>query len=504
MRLIPWGTPSRTARYIFPEGRRPLFWISLAVGLGIATALAVALWSGTKTVASPGRLSSAHAPFEAKCAACHAPAVADVRCEYCHDPFGSNRMRNAGHVWFGTRDPVRVARAVQVDCARCHSDHHGRDFRMVRIDEKDCAPCHFAGMDRHPEFQRLKAGAPPVEEGIRFPHKRHLEEMKKAQLDRCQYCHEPTRDRRGFEPISFDRSCARCHAKNGVVGATDPMPHAAIVLPGEIDAPWAQAMVGNVQKLPRDKYVVGKLQHQDPWVIFNLWKIARVVDPAGLAQKRAAMLRRIDELNYQLREPPTRGMKLSTLRQRERELQGQIARLARDPRAAGDRRCAELTLSRIRVQIELGPLEMTAPRPRDRSALQADLRDLRSQLADFDIAASGGPATPVTAAGRDLSLSAAAAMTTPCAKCHIYNGALMQPVRAGLAVLERARFNHLPHVQQVGCETCHSKIAVSVKAEDLNLPGVARCQSCHRPGKSRSDCAECHRYHPPTEPWPPI
>jgi predicted CXXCH cytochrome family protein len=503
MRLIPWGTPSRTKQYLFPGGLRPYFWISLAAGLGVAVVLTAVLWGGRKTVASPGRLSSPHAPFEAKCAACHAPSVADVRCEYCHDPFGSNRMRNAGHVWFGTKDPVRVAKAKQVDCARCHSDHHGRDYRMVRVSEKDCAPCHFRGMSVHPEFLRLKPGAPPVPEGIHFPHKRHLEEMQKAQLDRCQYCHEPTRNRRGFEPLSFDRHCARCHLKNGSMGATDPMPRAAVTSPEDIGAPWAQAEAASVQKLPRDKFVVSKLLHADPWIIYNLWKIAREVDPQGLAAKRVALLARIDALNYQLREPPTRGMKLKDLKARQAALQKTAAALAGDPARSADLRRAELALARVRVQIELGPLEMTAPRPRDRSALQADLKDLKSQLADFDIAASGAPAAPVTGDARDLRLTAVKAMTVICAKCHIYNGALMAPVRAGVAVLERARFNHLPHVQQAGCESCH-KVAASTKAEDLNLPGVARCQSCHRTGKSRSDCAECHTYHPLTEPWPPI
>jgi hypothetical protein len=85
----------------------------------------------------------------------------------------------------------------------------------------------------------------------------------------------------------------------------------------------------------------------------------------------------------------------------------------------------------------------------------------------------------------------------------------MRPVNAAVAVLEHAKFNHRPHVQQVeiqqaGCETCHARISTSKKAEQVNLPGVAKCMTCHRPGRTRDDCAECHRYHPPIEPWPPI
>ena len=153
MRLIPSGTPSRTKDLSLSaqsasrsSGHRlPARWEWPA-------ALSVAVVGGAKTVASPGPLSSAHAPRETRCATCHSPAVVDVRCEYCHDPFGSNRYRNAGHVWFGTKDPVRVSKAAAIDCAQCHSDHHGRDARLTRVDERDCARCHFSSMSRHPEF----------------------------------------------------------------------------------------------------------------------------------------------------------------------------------------------------------------------------------------------------------------------------------------------------------------------------------------------------------------
>ena len=96
------------------------------------------------------------------------------------------------------------------------------------------------------------------------------------------------------------------------------------------------------------------------------------------------------------------------------------------------------------------------------------------------------------------------AMTAPCALCHVYDGPWMKPVRAGVPMLTRANYNHHPHLQQMGCQACHLQIAESKKAEDVNLPGVQSCQGCHRPGRSRNNCAECHTYHPPSEPWPPI
>jgi hypothetical protein len=497
-RFLPSGTPSRTNKYVYPRNRLFVFWVSLAVGIGIATLLTLAVLGGKKTVASPGPLSSAHAPFEAKCAACHSPAVADERCEYCHDPFGSNRLQNAGHVWYGTKNAALVAKAQTVDCDRCHGDHRGRAFPMKKIDERDCSRCHFPSFASHPQIALVKAGIMKGE-GLKFPHARHLPEMQKANLERCQYCHEPTRDRRGFEQVSFDLHCFRCHAKGGVVGVTDPIARSVIVLPGDIGAPWAQALAGNVQKLPRDKVVVANLSHSDPWIIYNLWKLSREVDPDGLARKRAELAGKIDQLFYQLREPPTRGLAMATLKAEEKRLAA-VERTAKTP---ADLKRARQALARVRIQIELGPLQMTAPRPRDRSQIQAELARRRSELSDFDIAASG-PTSPLPPEEKEKRLAAVVAMTSACVKCHIYDGVLMQAVNAAKPVLDRARFNHLPHVQQKGCEFCHGMVVKSTKAENVNLPGIVNCQGCHRPSRSRDDCAECHRYHPPTEPWPPI
>lgn len=501
MRQVPSGTPSKTNKYVFPAKRLGLWGFSLLAGLALLALLTGTFWKGSKTVASPGGLSSAHAPFEQKCASCHAPAVSDVRCEYCHDPFGSNRYENAGHVWFGTKDPARIAKAATVECAICHSDHHGRDYAMVRTDERDCASCHFRSMAKHTEFTLVKSGV-MKDEGILFTHNRHVAEMKKANLDACQFCHEPTRDRRGFEMISFDRHCARCHLPGGNIGKTDPIPRAAVVLPSEIDAPWAEPLVANERKLPREKVAIENLQHKDPWILYNLWKLARDVDPKGLARRREDRKRRVEELAFLLREPPTKGLALASLRESEKSLAGRAKLLSADPSKAAERRRIDKALARVRVQIELGPLQMTAPRQRGRGELEAELRERTSELADFDIAA--GSVAALSDAEREIRLAAVSAMTSPCTKCHIYDGAFMAPVKAALPVLDHARFNHLPHVQQVGCQACHDKVVASAKAENVNLPGVANCQSCHRPGRSRSDCAECHNYHPVSEPWPPI
>jgi plasmid stability protein len=338
-------------------------------------------------------------------------------------------------------------------------------------------------------------------EGIHFTHKRHIEEAKKANLEPCQYCHEPTRDRKGFEMVSFDRHCSRCHVNTPPTRTTDPMPRAAVVLPEEIGAPWATALAVTVQPLPRDRVVLSNLQHRDPLILYNLSKLAREVDPAGLARRREILAQRVQELTFQLREPPTHGLTLASLREQEKSLDAQARQLSRNA-SLTERRRIEKALARVRVQIELGPSQMTAPRQRGRAEVADDLRSLRFELAGYDTEA--GPAVGLSEDERAVRLSAVTAMTAPCSRCHIYDGPFMAPIQAALPVLGRARFNHLPHVQLKTCDSCHAMASTSTKAEDVNLPGVANCQSCHRPGRSQSDCSECHHYHPTSEPWPPI
>ncbi|HEY2007798.1 MAG TPA: FHA domain-containing protein [Rhizomicrobium sp.] len=82
------------------------------------------------------------------------------------------------------------------------------------------------------------------------------------------------------------------------------------------------------------------------------------------------------------------------------------------------------------------------------------------------------------------------------------------PVKLTSRYLPWGDFNHnIPeHHQDSGgqpnCDSCH-KVKNSTKAEDVMLPRIAECGTCH--GKTRqetqtaagSDCAECHGFHNP-------
>ena len=110
-------------------GRR----LILLGGLGLAVALAVALarWTGLgkasawQRLASPGRLSAAHAFLEDSCASCHTPGRGPepANCIACHasDEALLGRQATAFHAGIGS-------------CRECHPEHRGGDRRPTVMD----------------------------------------------------------------------------------------------------------------------------------------------------------------------------------------------------------------------------------------------------------------------------------------------------------------------------------------------------------------------------------
>lgn len=82
---------------------------------------------------SPGDLSGAHRELEgmSKCTQCHVlgDKVSNDKCLSCHKEIKSRIDKKQGY---------HVSKEVKgKDCADCHSDHHGRNFDMIRFDEKN-------------------------------------------------------------------------------------------------------------------------------------------------------------------------------------------------------------------------------------------------------------------------------------------------------------------------------------------------------------------------------
>jgi len=81
---------------------------------------------------SPGELSSYHSHLEgiSNCTKCHilGEQLSNDKCLDCHKELNERIAQNKGY---------HVSADVKgKQCATCHSDHHGRNFQIVRFDEK--------------------------------------------------------------------------------------------------------------------------------------------------------------------------------------------------------------------------------------------------------------------------------------------------------------------------------------------------------------------------------
>ena len=296
--LMP-GTPSRSPRYMMPASGRRLTLVSLAVA-AIVVVTSVALWAlGAHRVASPGPLVTAHSTFDGSCVQCHQPAsgVADLRCERCHDPLDAQRFTTAAHLSLaGSR--TSASHAENRSCMACHADHRGRETSLQDVDDRRCASCHtFGSFDGHPEIAAVRSKIDPAS-SLDFSHEIHLRELRKTGVQPCQACHRTTPDRASFEPISFDRHCASCHIKsgvltlNGVDTLTSGWTPLAMLPAGTPEAP--APAVG--QKDERGRVIFGGVGHRDPWLVLAADTIARALPTPGLAHERVRLIDRTSKL----------------------------------------------------------------------------------------------------------------------------------------------------------------------------------------------------------------
>lgn len=108
----------------------------LGIRVGVGSTLLIGLLFNLGTLhaqMSPGELSHSHQALEGalKCASCHSFGTggAHLKCLDCHVEIRRRLEQKAGYhaqIIRGTGN------AASSDCARCHAEHNGRAFELVR------------------------------------------------------------------------------------------------------------------------------------------------------------------------------------------------------------------------------------------------------------------------------------------------------------------------------------------------------------------------------------
>jgi TolA-binding protein len=404
------GTPERPAGYVQPPDRhRALRW-ALALAGGLVVVFAVLFAVGRRGVVSPGAVSSGHAAIGSRCAECHdvgrsallrrGSSVSDLRCERCHDPGASDRLLQTSHAARGTGITAAAHSSETIACATCHAEHRGGSDLAHAGGDRDCVSCHaFASLAKHPEFAAVAARA-TTGVGLLFTHDRHIAEVRKEGGQRCEACHQPTADLSGFEPIDFDTHCASCHTTGGAVnGETDPFDGRSLLpVPGSGGprvAPGARSLV-----------VVSGMAHRDQWVLDNLTRLRRIVDPEGDRADRVALQTRIASLSSVLQTQSLSSLALTDLERLRDSLIRDRDALAATPATAGQdaKALAEMTAAIARVAGTLNdaaaPPAPPTPAPESPEDVRARFEARKAELfALLDaVTARGNPDTTARAA----------------------------------------------------------------------------------------------------------
>ncbi len=197
----------------------------------------------TRTLISPGPLSSPHSLFAERCDACHAVAfrrIPDAACIKCHD---------------GPAHPAKALDQAILNstpaCVQCHIEHRG-DIDLAKVNDGNCTVCHrnlsahasgvklkntitVFRLGEHPQFSpESRPDLRPLKLNHAIHMPAHAKVVRTISLPmKCVDCHviAPGSSTGNPIPITFERNCRPCHARElefdvyQVLQTPAPAPH---------------------------------------------------------------------------------------------------------------------------------------------------------------------------------------------------------------------------------------------------------------------------------------
>ncbi len=109
---------------------------------------------------------------------------------------------------------IQTSPATEIACSVCHREHHGKQFNLAAMTDKQCQVCHTSTMHRfdldHPGFAIAANSAGAALNFDHFSHgTRHFSGANRT--FECKSCHPADPSARNRVTTSYEQACASCH-----------------------------------------------------------------------------------------------------------------------------------------------------------------------------------------------------------------------------------------------------------------------------------------------------
>ena len=440
---------------------------------------------------SSGPISSAHAVFGTKCESCHLPKhgglfqragfnrnVPDSACMQCH-AVPAHQESLLKH----------IAGMPQPSCSSCHVEHEG-SMMLAQTADSGCIQCHshliipagaphiataiYSFVKGHPQFAPLTAKFHSVQ-AIRFSHAEH---MKAGLLGphgkvnmQCSDCHRPEADKGDAWPYG-SASAPRLEDATYTLGGHEISHKETHYLLASDHGRAYMAPIAfatgchDCHTLRFDRHVKAEAPHED---------IAKV--RVFIANKiRAFAVEHPQVVAYEIRN-------WAAVEAKEGTEGGNLQAVSMDEQDAKNR-IPRQKLKAVPHNVQEWITIRTAQSERRLWHKTCNLCHV------MEI-----PDIPVDASVQEMAADLKNPEMLP----------TMQPTRQPIRWEPDAIFSHEAH-QAVSCKSCHTKALKSQSGQDILLPSIATCKTCHdgksspqgpvlAAGHAESGCFLCHEYH---------
>jgi hypothetical protein len=436
----PWRSWMRGLSFVLPI-------VGLGV-LGFAT-----LFPAGSNMYMPGPVTTKHQIFAERCNECHEEVkdktgklvfgqVTDAKCSHCHDgPIHHENQKYPYHIEAIAVDGKGVKYEAP-GCATCHTEH-ASNTRLTEIADRHCTQCHI-NLEVKPSDKQPK---PIYATGIAGFNSGHPEFAAKrpdtkdnAQI-RFNHAKHLGPDSTVKKESGSKLDCVDCHKPDAQRAYMAPVTY-AVNCKGchPIQIPPV-ANIGKVELPHAEAAVVSAVAKTafGDYLLKNGGKPPAVIDP------------HIKELEDQVageRNPA-----------KKKKLQAELEKAKAEGGSKPDPRTPE-QWQKENVAATLKPLFFPDPSKEGASCFLCHISEGKDEANDLPKVA---------------------------------------PTKIPAIWFKHAKFNHETH-RVLKCDGCHNAAITSSKTEDVLLPGIQNCQTCHLPSGARSGCNECHVYHDKSHP----